>query len=113
MEPSIDHQAVESSIAHQVVIFFHLLPSPFLEKGKFESLVALSFPRHNFQFKSWEYLFPQASWRGRKWLILEMEKKGKYNGHLGIILKEWKGVGIMLRGWNLKEISQTLSGLVA
>jgi hypothetical protein len=32
---------------------------------------------------------------------------------LGIILKEWKGVGIMLRGWNLKEISQTLSGLVA
>jgi hypothetical protein len=30
-----------------------------------------------------------------------------------VLLKEWKWIGIMLGAWNLREISQTLSGLVA
>jgi hypothetical protein len=37
MEASKGHQAIEPSIGHQVGIFFHLLPSPFLEKGEFRS----------------------------------------------------------------------------
>ncbi len=44
------------------------LPSPPL-KGKFGSFGAF-FSGHNFQFKSWEYLFPQPSGGGKKWLIL-------------------------------------------
>ncbi len=40
------------------------------------------------------------------------EREGEWNGNLVIILREWKLVMIMLGGWNLREISQTLSGLV-
>ncbi len=29
------------------------------------------------------------------------------------LLKEWKWVGIVLGAWNLREVSQTLVGLVA
>jgi hypothetical protein len=43
MEPSKGHQVMKPSIDHQVGIFFHLLPSPSLEKGEFRSLLALSF----------------------------------------------------------------------
>jgi len=50
---------LEHSIGHQALD----IPSPpffFSLKGRFESLGALSFPKHNFQFNL-EYLFPQAS----------------------------------------------------
>jgi hypothetical protein len=30
-----------------------------------------------------------------------------------VVLKEYKWIGIVLRAWNLREISQTLLGLVA
>ncbi len=75
MEHSISHQALEHSIGHQVLD----LPSPpfsFFIKGGLGSLGALSFPGHNFQF-NFEYLFPQASWGGKKWLVLVNGKKKK------------------------------------
>jgi len=41
------------------------------------------------------------------------EKEGKYNENFVIVLREWGWVVIVLEGWNLREISQTLSGFIA
>jgi hypothetical protein len=60
LEHSIDHQTLEHSIGHQTLKTFHWPPSfgysftfhLLLFKGRFRTLGALSFPRHNFQLKS-------------------------------------------------------------
>jgi len=41
-----------------------------------------------------------------------MVERGKIDWMLMVLLKEWKWVGIILGAWNLKEISQDLSGFV-
>jgi hypothetical protein len=42
-----------------------------------------------------------------------MVERGRIDWMIVILLKEWKGVEIVLGTWNLKKISQTFSGLVA
>jgi hypothetical protein len=65
--PFIGHQVLEPFNCHQVGIFFHLLPSPLsftsflflFFKWANSNHLKLSLSRHNFLFKSKEYLFPQ------------------------------------------------------
>jgi hypothetical protein len=64
---------LEHSIGHQTLD----LPSPpfsFSLKSGLEPLGALSFLGHNFQFNL-EYLFQQASWGWKEWLVLVEGKK--------------------------------------
>jgi len=42
-----------------------------------------------------------------------MVERGKIYWMIVALLKEWKGVGMVLGAWNLREISQTFSGFVA
>jgi hypothetical protein len=41
------------------------------------------------------------------------EKEGKQYENLVIALKEWGWEVIVLKGWNFREISQTLSDFIA
>jgi hypothetical protein len=41
-----------------------------------------------------------------------MVEKWRIDWMFVVLLKEWKWVGIVLGAWNLREISQTLFGLV-